>query len=191
MRSVRNAALAAAVVIVADIGVAAAGGGDHRSNGPAARDGPVIEDAAGRFVARLASSGEMGAAMLPFGQGHLLVQLGLHTDYASGTLLSSGLGWQSGELYFVAEGCIGAPHIASLSGGGGQRFVVSQLQAGQWVAHVGNAALTQRLSVRSMRDSGGNCRVTIDRHVPLSIVASPVQTTLSLDAYGRPPFYVD
>jgi hypothetical protein len=146
----------------------------------------VVVTSTGRPVGRLVP----GTPTLPAGvlvsvDGKTLVlPLGFDNELGQ-PLRSAGLRWAVSSLQFLQPECKGTAHIATgANPPGGSRWVAVTRDGARYVAHVGaSAAVTG--TVRSQRDpSTGQCRGPFSAPTQLA----PVESTVSLDAYGTGPF---
>ena len=130
-----------------------------------------------------------------------------HWDYSQGRPVSSGLTWKHIPVYYGTPNCTGqayigtAPTAPTPQGGGaqttgpaysppayGSQYLIATARQGtQWTAHVSTQNSTYaQTPIQSERQYDGSCAA----RTYSSLWTTPVQTTVPLDTYGTPPFYV-
>lgn len=128
-------------------------------------------------------------------------------DYAQGRPVSSGLTWRYVPVYYGTSDCTGQAYIgtsptaptaqgnpapstgpAYTAPAYGSHYLFAPIHQGtQWTAYVSALNPTySQVAIQSARQYDGSCAA----RSYTSLWVTAVQTTVSLDTYGVPPFYV-
>lgn len=166
---------------------------------------PDLYDSTGKAVGQYKGD----SVIIPYNNAQVRLYLEAHWDYAATKPTSSGLNWKHVPLYYQTADCSGqayigtAPTAPTPSGQapaapatgpaysppayGTPYLVATTQQGGQWTGHVSaeNPTYTQ-YAIQSERQYDGSCAAKSYSN----LWVTPVQTTVPLQNYGAPPFYV-
>lgn len=165
---------------------------------------PDLYDSTGRPVGQYKGD----SVVLSYNNQPVRVYTDAHWDYSQGSPISSGLTWRHIPVYYGSPDCTGQAYIGTspkapmAQGGqtqqttgpdysppayGSQYLVATARQGNQWTAHVSaqNPSYAQT-PIQSERQYDGTCA----QKSYANVWTTPVQTTVPLDNYGTPPFYV-
>ena len=158
---------------------------------------PDLYDSTGKAIGQYKGD----SVVIPYSNQTVRVYLDNHWDYGAGRPLSSGVTWKYVPVYYATPDCTGQAYIGSGAGTpagtppstatgpayGSQYVVAPNKQGNQWTAYVSAANPTYtQYPLQSERQYDGSCAA---KSQP-SLWTTPVQTTVPLNTYGTPPFYI-